>query len=34
MTDLEALRKEGCKRMKVYLKNSPNVEESDRTLCD
>ncbi|MEQ9370988.1 MAG: TIR domain-containing protein [Coleofasciculus chthonoplastes F3-SA18-01] len=33
MTHLETLQKEGCKRMKVYLEISPNVEKSDRTLC-
>lgn len=33
MTDLDELLEEACKRMKVYLENSPNVQDSDRNLC-
>jgi WD40 repeat protein len=32
--DLDLLLKHGCERIKWYLKNSPDVSEEDRTLCD
>jgi WD40 repeat protein len=32
--DLDNLLVRGCDWVRDYLKNSPNVSESDRTLCD
>ncbi|MFB2837789.1 eIF2A-related protein [Floridanema evergladense] len=32
--NLDELLERGCNRIRDYLKNSPNVDDSDRTLCD
>ncbi|MEO0936440.1 MAG: hypothetical protein AAFY21_22830, partial [Cyanobacteria bacterium J06641_2] len=32
--DLDKLIKRGCNWGRDYLKNNPNVEDGDRTLCD
>ncbi|MBD2358854.1 hypothetical protein H6G41_30375 [Tolypothrix sp. FACHB-123] len=32
--DLTDLRQQGCLRIKDYLKNNPNVNQSDRHICD
>jgi WD40 repeat protein len=32
--DLDDLLVRGCDLVRDYLKNNPNVRESDRTLCD
>ncbi|MCA1993729.1 MAG: hypothetical protein LDL41_17045, partial [Coleofasciculus sp. S288] len=32
--DLDVLLVRGCDWARDYLKNNPNVQESDRTLCD
>ena len=33
-SDLEEILKHGCKWLQNYLKTNPNVNESDRSLCD
>jgi len=34
LDDLDNLLERGCNWMRDYLKNNPNVSESDRSLCD
>lgn len=34
LDNLDTLLERGCSWMRDYLKNNPNVDESDRTLCD